>query len=123
MRKVADPYRAKKRKLSNLRAALSVAHEDEFDDVPGLFTEYNSDEDDVPVFEVMKAEFPGLTFEFSENPRHRSFRGQAGEYQSEPEHIVLPGSGQSILVRNFRVVAHSATRKGLVRALRALPAR
>lgn len=115
---------AKKRKLPNLRAALSRAREDEFDDdVPGLFTEYNSDEDDVPVFEAMKAEFPGLTFEFSENPRHPSFRWQAGEYEWEPERIVLPGSGQSILVRNFRVVSHSATRNRLVRALRALPAR
>jgi hypothetical protein len=88
-------------------------------DVPTRIpTHYNSDEDDVPVFEQMKAEFPGLTFEFDENAHEPSFRWKVGVYESKLERVVLPGSGQPILLRNFRVVAHSATRKGLVRELR-----
>ena len=82
-------------------------------------TQYNSDEDDVPVFEEMKKEFPGLTFLFDEDAHDPSFRWKAGVYEPKFERIILPGTRQSVLVRNFRVIAHTATRKGLLRELRA----
>src|SRR5262249_15537619 len=74
-------------------------------------TRYNSDEDELPVFAEMKAEFPTLTFEFGEDAHEPSFRWKAGVYEPKPKRIVLPGSRQSILMRVFRVIAHSATRK------------
>lgn len=101
-------------------AARARAREEGFalNVAPRTPTQYDSDEDDVPVFEEMKAEFPGLTFQFDEDAHEPSFRWKAGVYESKLERIVLPGSGQPILLRNFRAVAHSATRKGLVRELR-----
>jgi hypothetical protein len=74
-------------------------------------TQYNSDEDDVPVFEELKKEFPGLTFLFDEDAHDPSFRWKAGVYEPKFERIVLPGTRQSVLLRNFRVIAHTATRR------------
>src|ERR1051326_2699381 len=115
-------YGESRAKVELLRgAARARARESEFafNVRPRTPTHYNSDEDALPVFEAMKAEFPELTFEFDEDAHEPSFRWRAGVYESKLERIILPGSVQPILVRNFRVAAHSATRKELLRELRA----
>jgi hypothetical protein len=65
----------------------------------------------------MKRQFPGVTFTFDSGVRDARYRWYAAVYAREPVTITLPDFLRPLPARDFHTLAHTRTRRGLMRAL------